>query len=187
MEDDNDVFEGFANDPLRALLLWYLNSGVERFGALRDNATDSMGSEQIMKEVEGEILSHKEMATLIETYFAKRKFAEGEFYACGACGIRDNDMLYSKNEINLQDLCNYPSMCYSDSENEDYLQQKDADPLVVPTEVPGGMKEIHLWKAVSMYESSVSPACWFHLHGELVTCHQSKQQDGTYRVDHETV
>ena len=88
----NQFFFDMDDDPSKAALLWYLNSGYGRFQAHKEydksHNCEEVDQQAIVKEIANESMTNKERAERVKKYFCHH--ANGvNLFACGICGIRE--------------------------------------------------------------------------------------------------
>jgi len=142
-----NLFEHFEDEPLLAVILWYLNSGYGCFCGVQK--TDL---EAIRKEIEDEMLTPEEMKKIIERFFRVRSFGGGALLSCGACGLRElmRDDQIAYYEKKLSDLP--VGMCLNEADREVFEYNRHVT-IEVPTAIAGVSKTIQLSKVFSWYES----------------------------------
>ena len=76
----------------KALLLYYLNSDIVRFGEYREFFEDWKGVEpdvaKIVEAVQNKVLTPAEKAKLVTEFSDKYSFTERLLMACACCGVR---------------------------------------------------------------------------------------------------
>ena len=98
-ERDGNAFVDCTRNPLKQLLLFYMNSGCTRFQEYRyyDDARDEqpVKVEDLIKEILHEKLSEQETKQVIQQFELSHSFAPKKLLSCSSCGIRSYDEKYS--------------------------------------------------------------------------------------------
>ena len=162
-------------DPFKAVVMYYLNSGIARFEGLTE--FDPMCStwtedeinahyDKIKKEVEDEIMTDEEINDTIQAYLNQRDPGNSrDLLSCAACGIRKESMESTPAaymEVKLKDL---PWFMELNEEEQAELDKLKEIAVTVPVDEKGNTRIIEVWQAVSVFD-------WqnklYHLHPELV-------------------
>jgi len=88
----NNFFEDSNRNVIKALLLFYLNSGCMRFDQYKeysakwDKAPIDMA--KLEKEIEEEALSNTELVDLLTKFLKRHSYSKFNLTSCGGCGVR---------------------------------------------------------------------------------------------------
>ena len=102
--DKSKSFFWDANSsPLKALLLYQMNSGCHRFDEWKQfcarHAGEPVDIEALKAELQEEVLTNKELQELIENFQNACPRNPETLYACAGCGLRHYEEKYTCNEI----------------------------------------------------------------------------------------
>ena len=172
------VFRGMGNNPLKALLLYYLNSGGSRFGQWKHYSEKHDGTEidieALEKEILGEGLTEEELDDMYQSFGQRHSYVPGSYMGCSACGFRRFEENFE--EVDLLDP-RVEKFKYDLVERLQF-ESKYNDPksrVVIYTD-ENNSKEVNAWDVISIYRHS--DGSYYHLHPELV----STKSDGTQTV-----
>ena len=165
IENTNDFFDNFEQSLLRAVLLWYLNTGNARFCGV-----EKPHDQRIIKEIKDKSLTKTDHDEIIEKFYKKHAFGRGNFLSCGACGIQQLPCINeSLQEICLEEL----PECYEYDKNkkDELFSMIHGGPISIPVDNLGeNWKDIDYWKVISFYpqENLNQSTKIYHLHPELI-------------------
>ena len=189
-------FHQFEDFPETSVLLYHLNSGHEKFRAiddllkLSDNEAKDIKSNPsfvaLQAEIKDKILTIDEHEDLVQKFLKKQgKFVawdqskpkvvldglppsvDSHHLICGMCGITKVQGRYGCHchVVKLKDLPS--SVLLSESELEEFKDDKNRPPLILPINENGDTQEFHVYKLQSAFESTHLSKT-FHLHPEAV-------------------
>jgi len=174
----DSFFDDLVKSPAKAVLLFYLNSGLFRFGQYKDYSScwndKEVDQDALMKEIEDERLTDEEYMKLLTSFLVEHSYTTGNLLSCGACGIRLLERMGTipirYKQLLLQDE-DAQVLAYTTEETNDFDRMK-ADPactVTIPIDDDWNTRTVEIWKAKSVYcwEGSGSYSYW-HLHPELV-------------------
>lgn len=170
-------FKDIDSNTSKAVMLYYLNSGLFRFHQYKDYSSHSHGTtideDSLKEEVMAEKLTETELTSLIRNFYNTHSYTKGNLLSCGCCGIRllEQDKLkdqaqavqvqYQKMKLTELSVLKYEEM-------DEYLLQKNKQhpPIVVPANASGDQMVLHKEDFYSRYRSPLHGN--YHLHPELV-------------------
>ena len=191
---DLDFFSDSNQSLVKALLLFYMNSGCFRFDQCKECGDkwneEPLDMECLRKELQEEGLNGLEASRIMKQFLASHSYTQFKLNSCGACGIRDvssniEGTLFDENNDNRNAVQgNYKKfelskdgplsvLCYT---NEQIMQLKEMknnsfhNNFAIPVNNKWEKKEICTWKLWSFFEQpevNGESTCW-HLHPELV-------------------
>jgi AAA domain len=171
-------FDDFVKNPSKAVLLYYVNSGLFRFQEYKEYGTQWNGCEldvtALQKEMEDEDLTDKELDRIIKNFLRAHPYTNGRLMSCASCGIR----LYEKRTnppleyraFSLLDPLLKP-LCYDDEEEKEYKALLDhcSTSITIPIDDKWTNEQINVQQARSVFTLVVSnKRKHFHVHQELV-------------------
>jgi len=189
-ENPDISFNGFEQDPETAAMLYLLNSGSNKFADLDeldfDCDSDDLDSEiveRLVKEIRDEVPTDKELSDMLKKYCQAQgrggldgvnhqieglpDTVDAHILSCGSCGVRHPHRGKQKLvKVMLQELVG-SGLEYNCSEKESWEEEKMQIPLCLPINGNGDLREFHLWKLRSAYDSTLLDTT-FHIHPELV-------------------
>lgn len=182
------LFADVSRNPVKAVLLHYLNSGFFSFQRWKDYCACYDGKElseadkeDLEKEMQQQVLSDDELYKLLEHFVKCHSYTEDHLYGCAACGIRQwerlQDPCLTYEKVSLDDKTDDFPLCYTEEEKRQFNAFKTGDggKLRLPLDESGRISEIEVWRAISVHTDS-QDRLW-HLHPELVDTdpHTGKQ------------
>jgi hypothetical protein len=170
-----EYFKHFQYDPIKALMLYYANSGYLRFDQYKEYSSVFQGQaveqSNVAREVGEEELSADELAHIVQEFQKRHSPIHSRLMSCGACGIR----LYERpsgpaikfSQVGLQSPI-IARLQFTDIEvamlESDRRKCAGVD-LVV--DAINNRRRVDPWQLKSMYKSPAS-GILYHLHPELV-------------------
>ena len=92
VDKSHGVFADAGKDALKALLLFYLNSGCGRFSEWKHFSKAHEGLpldiDELSEELSNEALSEEELSKMLEKFGSEHNYVPDALHACCACGIR---------------------------------------------------------------------------------------------------
>jgi hypothetical protein len=86
-------FQDFNTSVAKALLLFYVNSGLFRFQQYKDYCAKFDGvdidQEKVGKEVMEELLTDEELQVMLKKFAEIHTYTNANLMSCGACGVRE--------------------------------------------------------------------------------------------------
>jgi len=176
----DSFFDDLVKSPIKALLLFYLNSGLFRFEQYKDfdAAWDdqNIDVEAVCKEIGAEKLTATEFRDLMTTFLKSHSYTSGDLMSCGACGIRLHECS-GKPRVKYRRLfLNEPDaqiLAYTTKQTQ-ALEQFRHNPnscVKIPIDDQWNTKTVEIWKAKSVFvqtSANHSSSSYWHLHPELV-------------------
>jgi len=112
-----DFFKDIEEDPVKAAILFHLNSGYARFGGTRmfpdypsdsdksiENDIDAKEIDRLVEEVLQEKLTPEETVEMVRTFYRDHEY-NGGIESCGSCGIREHQRAgVQYTEVSLKDF-----------------------------------------------------------------------------------
>jgi hypothetical protein len=184
---EESYFKNMTDDPTKAVLFFYLNSGLFRFEQHRDHTTSDdlkmVNLDQLKMDIEGEMLTPLEYNDVVRRFYSQHPFMDFTSKSCTACGIRlierTEDPYISYIDVPLTEPNIIEALRYSPQQALDLTRRRDAPESIVtiPFDANWNQHTINLTSAISFFESSHdgAPVFW-HLHPELV----GSMPDGTH-------
>ena len=85
-------FQDFNRSLIKALLLFYVNSGLFRFDEYKNYSTLYDGTEvdtdRLVKEITDEMCTDQEVEHMLRMFASCHSFTDNKLMSCGACGLR---------------------------------------------------------------------------------------------------
>ncbi len=172
------LFADLVKNPVKAVLLFYLNSGFFSFQRWKEYcacyANKTMTEEdlvQLNEEILQEALNDEELLALLFDYLRRHELSPESLLSCGACGIRQYERTEAPvvhyEEYFLDD--NSSPLRYTQEEVQRLHEFKltRGNTITIPIDGDGNTKTIEVWKALSVHHDSNNTP--WHLHPELVT------------------
>ena len=172
------LFMDRSKNPIKAVLLHYLNSGLFSFQRWKEYCTaydktklSPSEKEALRDEILDEKLSDDELHSILDTFLRRHCYTQPNLYSCGACGLRqferDEEPRLKYERCSLDDE-NLTTLLYTEKEHQDFLQYKltRGSKLQIPLDDSGKLNNVDVWKAISVYTDSQDH--FWHLHPELV-------------------
>ncbi|CAB9503076.1 Inherit from KOG: DNA helicase [Seminavis robusta] len=169
-------------NPMKAVLMFYLNSGYFRFEQYRDYTQADDGSpidlDVVSGDIQAERQSMEELDNMVESFFKCHSYTHFAVAACGSCGVKKieeptaEDTGVGEFVVCNLDLPEMSILQYS-TEEKQKLQKQMADPksrVTVPVNERWDVETLEVWKTRSFYEETRPDGnvVFWHLHGELV-------------------
>ena len=145
-------FGSFETNAETATVLFHLNRGI-----LQYNFDDI---NELKKEIKREQLNDDERMNLITKFQTVHNFL-GPIRSCGACGLKD----WTPKDYKQYPVSQLTLLKLKPTEMDRWNDEKNADPLQIPTDRVGVWRSVHLSRLRSIYESEDGA---YHLHPELV-------------------
>jgi hypothetical protein len=153
---------------IHSLIVYYLNSGHDRFGEMNQYASKLDGKvinkNSIIDEVQSQQLNGGDLYKMIEGYVTQHS-SSANLYCCGSCGIREYEtaeLLYQR--VILEDLPE--CFCYDSEQRQKYNDLMSQPPVEVSLE-NGELFTMEPWRVISCFHDVISDKL-YHLHPELV-------------------
>ena len=172
------VFRGMEKDVMKALLLYYLNSGGFRFDMWKRHSKNHDGKEMdtngLVEEILSEKLSPRQLKDMYERFVDRHNYAPKNYHSCSACGMRSYDAVYEEVELSDERVDKFR---YSEVDTIYHnAVYNDPKALVWVYTDRLNRKLVNAWDLKSFYQASSGDL--YHLHPELV----SVDGDGDARV-----
>lgn len=170
------MFNDMREEPCKAVLLHYLNSGLFSFQKWKEYRAEFSGKRmseeekaELDKEVLDEMLSDEELEMLLGNFFRRHCYNERLLPSCGACGIRawerPEDPIIHYRKVLLKEPLMEP-LKLSSEEEVLLMRLKTIGAVTIPVDDVGNTREVEVWRAKSVYQSK--KGTHWHLHPELV-------------------
>ena len=167
-----DIFQDAGKNPSTAVLLYYINSGCLKFQEWKEYDAMQDGQEYdieaLCQEIRNEQLLEMEIASLIEQWEKDHSYVQQNFFACGACGVRQMDnprVVYRPLMLSSPEA---EPLCYRSNEQEikEFLAlvQSTKNVQIPLSEYQSGSIDISKVKSVFSADGGFSNL--FHLHPE---------------------
>ena len=178
-------------DPLKAIMMWYLNAGYARFDSLDEFYEDREKYEDdpekkdaFLKKLVEEILKQKitdaEFQNIVESYIKHQMHGKAELLACASCGLRERQV--GDQQYQEYKLCELPRVFQYSKQQQDALKYDMAQgPVEIPINNSGESKKVNPWEIRSYYQANKN-GTFYHVHPELVVEHENDEDE-----DHEKV
>ena len=189
-QKESRFFSDVNTSPAKAVLLFYLNSGMFRFEQFNDHSSKHNNKEidiaQLKKDILEEKLTDEECDSIIKKFYRLHSFTDFTLRACAACGSRDTERVEDPCTERLSHKLASPVLFplrMTDDESQkhqDFIRSPGAT-VKIPMDDTWMMKEVNLGKLRSVcpppsttHDTSAPPPQYWHLHPELV----DEKQDG---------
>ena len=176
-EGANDDFDpsltqfcDFEQHPIKAVLLWYLNAGLDVSEWLH-RLPNEFAESKLKEEIRSHVLSPKEKDKLVQKFHSARygvtngNCTQVQLLSCGACGQRQFQ----------RGCCQYKQVCIDTIASlvelkgfslARYRNLKEQSPIEIPIDPSFKLKEIQLEQLMGVYESRSNVL--YALHPEFV-------------------
>ena len=163
---------------VKAVIMFYLNSGCLRFQRWKDHSTQEDGAEvdveNLLREIEEETPSDQDLINLVEAFEQEHSFTESKVFSCGSCGIKEHECGTTRFEsVKVRADSLLAPLKFDKAEVEE-LKRNLEDPFCrvsIPTNKDwSSFKEINVNHAKSFWThfNDEGEAEHWHLHPELV-------------------
>ena len=173
-------FDDFPESLVKAILLFYVNSGLFRFEQWKDYSSKwdekDIDVDKLRKEIEEEMMSDKELMEMLKKFFMCHSYTDDKLVSCGACGLREmerpEDPEVKYHRLNLDSSSQAGIFKYSEEDGKNYLNAlyHHLNTVYIPIDTDWHMKSVCVLKAKSVYvqeKEDGSRTCWY-LHPELI-------------------
>jgi hypothetical protein len=175
-ETHNFVFHDAGTSPLKALLLFYLNSGCARFDEWKYHADEFAGLPvyvpKMVSEVSDEQLSEEQLEDIIARFQAEHPYVPEHMWSCAACGLRVQSEKYEKVYIGDEHVEKFK---YSDLDQYLHVRARNnpAASVTIYTNAET-FKIVNAWDVKSVYRAVSGKL--YHLHPELVEYNLNEEE-----------
>ena len=167
-KSNDKVFYDVSGSPLKATLLYYLNSGCAHFNewkyfSAKHNNTH-VDIEGVKEEIMREEMSEKELEQMISEYQTRHPYAPKLLLSCAACGYRKYEEEYQRVLISDKSVRKFKY----DPIDELLFKEKRNSPEAMVTIFTDAetKKRVNAWDIKSFYVAH--DGHYYHLHPELV-------------------
>ena len=180
-DPENHSFSDFEQCPQQAILLWYLNAGLD-VSEWISRLPDKHAERKLEKEIKSHLLKETEMEQITKEFHVSQGLANASpivkgfspsvvshLVSCGSCGIRipeKGNMSYS--EVSIEQIVSLLEL--KDERLEEYNRLVASSPISIPIDGDFNLKSINVQDIMSVYKSPHSGKL-FNLHPELVHIH----------------
>ena len=171
----------FEQSPYRAILLWYLNAGLDVSEWIH-RLPDSLAEQKLGQEIKFHVLNEAEKDDLVTRFRNARgqmscsQSTSACMLSCGTCGIRSiqrgNDAQYK--EVLLESIAELLKL--NPIQSARYNRLKNMSSIQIPIDENFNTRKIALHKLMSVYESGNAT---YAIHPEFVF-KNDKEQDCTF-------
>ena len=178
---DRSFFEDATDSPVKALLLFYLNSGLMRFHKHRDYMDCWDGKDvdiaSLVDEIESEEVKDADIGRTVRNYIASHSYTGNKLPACGCCGLRCMERAECPVVHYRQMFLDEPNAqvlrYVTGSDEYRILLDQIRNPgstVQIPVNEAWDMETVEVWKLKSIYEEAQSDGSttYWHLHPDLV-------------------
>ena len=183
----SSFFKDVLKSPKKALLLFYLNSGLHRFQRYKDYSSQHDGEpvdiEALKEEIKEEQLTNDEMADITSRFLKCHSFTGEDMPSCGACGIRCFER-HEQPRIRFEEFpLEHPllrALKYTEGESVSILKviRDPRSNVEIPVDDSWTTRTVQTWRVRSVFCENEPPndgdistwndATFWHLHPELI-------------------
>ena len=189
--DGDSFFDSLPCSPVKASLLYYLNSGYYRFDQFKEYSQASDGktldNDKIKEEIEQETPTDDEIVDCVHNFLSRHSYVPTQLLACASCGTRDwfrskQDQQEQTDNFVYLPLRNNPKtqifkLTEKETEAFEALKLGSLGKVRVPVNSSFDLKSIDLWRCFSVYETDQEK---WHLHPELIQTNEDGSNPACY-------
>ncbi|CAB9509761.1 unknown protein [Seminavis robusta] len=182
-------FDDFNKHPAKAVLLFYINSGLFRFEQYKDYTASSNGQpidvDRLVQDIRDERMTDKEYDTIIRKFYELHSFVDFSTKSCGCCGLRlieridEPRIQYVRVPLSHSKMSILKYTLQQAEELSHFMNSPQAN-VTIPIDSKWNEQSVNLAQVRSFFRQHDNDggSVFWHLHPELVEI----DQDGTHFV-----